>query len=50
VMGRIVKTQTADPKMNGRTAEVDFSGIASGVYTIRVTGKTTMYSGRVVKQ
>jgi len=50
VMGQIIKTQTANPKMDGRTSQVDLSGIATGVYTIRVTGENLIYSERVVKE
>jgi hypothetical protein len=49
ITGRIVKTQTADTKVNGTNAEVNMSGLAAGVYTVRVSGKNGVQSARVVK-
>jgi hypothetical protein len=50
VMGRIVKTQTVDTKVNGRNVEIDMTGIPSGVYLVRVSDGSVIYSGRVVKE
>ncbi len=50
VMGRVVKTQIADPKLNGRSVEIELSELASEIYSIRIIGKNLIYPGRVVKQ
>jgi hypothetical protein len=50
VMGRTVKTENVDPKINTRNYSLDLSGMSSGMYTIRVTGEKAFYSGRIVKR
>ena len=50
VMGRIVKTQTADSGVNGKQVEIDLQGIAPGVYTIRVSEENVMGCARIVKE
>ncbi|HEU4719433.1 MAG TPA: T9SS type A sorting domain-containing protein [Bacteroidia bacterium] len=50
VTGRVVQTQSADPKMNGRNAEIDMTNLAPGIYTVCVHGKTSMWTGKVVKE
>ena len=50
VMGRVVKTENADPKINARNYALDLSGMSSGIYTIRVTGENVAYSARLVKK
>jgi hypothetical protein len=50
VMGKILLTAFADPKVNGRNVVLDLSEFANGIYFVRVTSETMMYSGRVVKK
>ena len=47
--GRLVKSETINPKTNGRQGTIDLTGFAPGIYSIRVSGKTVTQSGRVVK-
>ncbi len=50
VLGKVVRTQPADSRMNAGKAEVDLSGLAGGIYTVRVTGENVVYTGRVVRE
>lgn len=49
VMGKTVSTEIADPKFNGRTAEVNLNGLSAGIYSVRVSGEHLVYTGRIVK-
>ncbi len=50
VLGKVVRTQPADSRMNGGKAEVDLSGLAVGIYSVRVIGANLVYTGRVVRE
>jgi hypothetical protein len=50
VLGKVVRTQPADSRMNGGKAEADLSGLASGIYTVRVMGENVVYTARVVRE
>jgi hypothetical protein len=50
VMGRIVLTENADPKLNNRNVEIDLSDLAPGIYSVRVTGEELLYSGKIIKK
>lgn len=50
MMGRIVKLETADPKLNGRNFEIDLAALNPGMYSVRVSGNNLIYTGRIVKK
>ena len=48
--GRIVKTQNANVKTNGRNAELEIANLPNGIYSVRVSGEKMVSSGRLVKE
>lgn len=50
VLGNCVLRSTANPNLDVRKTTIDLSALAAGVYTVRVSGKQIVSSGRIVKQ
>lgn len=49
VLGNMVLNEKAEAGVNGRNYSMDLSSLASGVYTIRVTGEHAQCSGKIIK-
>ena len=50
IAGRVVMTQPANPRENGRNAQVDVSGLSAGSYTVRVSSGDVVCTAPVIVQ
>lgn len=50
VTGRVMATKFAYPELDGRNIEVDLSELSAGMYAVRVSGESLVYTGRIVKR